>query len=89
MVTYGWVAATYDSIDVLNRVISKHPLKIPLLIIAAGRERVVSNKAIRKFVSASDNCRLVVIKDARHEILQETDHQRSLFWQAFDEFMGP
>jgi lysophospholipase len=87
MVTYGWVAATYDSIDVLKRIGREPSRNTPFLFAAAGRDCVVSNKAIRKFVSTAGNCRLVVIKDARHEILQEADYQRGLFWQAFDEFM--
>lgn len=88
MVTYGWVAATYDSIDVLKGVAGKRCLKTPLLFAVAGKDCIVSGKAIRKFVSHTGNCRLIGIEDARHEILQEADRQRGIFWQAFDEFMG-
>ena len=88
MVTYGWVAATYDSFGALKQAGRNHLPKIPLLFVVAERDRVVSNRAIRKFVSGTYKARLVVIKDARHEILQEADAQRGLFWQAFDMFIG-
>jgi len=87
-VTYGWVAATYDSIDILKRAARAWPLKTPLLFASGGRDRIVSNRAIRKFVADAGNCSLIEIKNARHEILQESDHQRCLFWQAYDGFMG-
>lgn len=88
MVTYGWVAATYDSIDALKGVAKKRALKTPVLFSVAGSDRVVSNRAIRKFVADTGNCHMIEIEDAQHEILQEADRQRGVFWQAFDEFMG-
>jgi len=88
MVTYGWVAATYESIDALWKAVGNHPVKTPQLFIAAGRDRVVSNRALRKFVSASGNGPPIVIEGARHEILLETDRRRGIFWQVFDEFLG-
>jgi lysophospholipase len=88
LVTYGWVAATYDSIDALWKAVRQRPLKTPTLIAVAESERVVSNRAIRKFVTDAGNCRMIKIDNARHEILQEAYRQRGVFWQAFDEFMN-
>jgi lysophospholipase len=87
MVTYGWVAATYESIEVLKQEARRKTPPTPLLIATAEKERVVSNGAIRKLVADADNCRLIEIKDSRHEILQEADRQRGYFWKAFDNFM--
>jgi lysophospholipase len=88
MVTYGWVAATYDSVDALTGDALKSSPKTPVLIAVAGSDRVVSNRAIRKFAAGKSNVRMFEIEGARHEILQEADGQRTAFWQAFDEFLG-
>jgi lysophospholipase len=88
MVTYGWVAATYDSVDALTGEASKSSPKTPALIAVAGNDQIVSNRAIRRLVAGTDNCSMIEIEDARHEILQEADGRRTAFWQAFDEFLG-
>jgi lysophospholipase len=88
MVTYGWVAATTESVNALKRDARGHSPKTPVLIHLAGDDQVVSNQAARKLAASMGNVRMIEIKGARHEILQETDCRRTVFWQAFDEFMG-
>lgn len=86
-VTFGWLAATYDSIDILKKPEVPRSINIPLLFIYAGNDRVVSNKAIFQFQPEVPDSRLVAVEDAQHEILQGNDRQRGQFWQAFDDFM--
>ena len=85
-VTYGWLAATFDSIDILTEESAAHALDIPVLIMAAGNDRVVCNAAIERFAGKQEHCRIIGIPHAGHEILQEQDHLRSQFWRAFDAF---
>ena len=59
----------------------------PILIIAAGADRVVSTQAIERFGGRLKAGRVVVLEHARHEILQENDRIRSRFWAAFDAFV--
>ena len=62
-------------------------LRQPILMVAAGRDEVVSTPAIETFGmnllagSPSHSGR------RRHEILQEQDHYRGQFWAAFDAFV--
>jgi lysophospholipase len=86
-VTFGWLAATYNSIDVLNQPGVPRDIDTPLLFVCAGKDRIVSNKAIFQFEPEVPNSRLAIIKDARHEILQGSDHQRDQFWKVFDDFV--
>jgi lysophospholipase len=86
-VTYGWLNATYDSIDILKtRAIPKH-LNTPLLFFCAGLDRIVSRKAILRFASLAPQSLLVQLDTSQHEILQERDTVRARFWDAFDSFI--
>ncbi len=85
--THGWVAATFDSIGILCQPGFGCDISTPALVLMAGQDRVVSNRAIRKFVRQLPVHQLVSIEGARHEILQERDDLRNMFWEAFDQFV--
>lgn len=87
-VTNGWLAAAFDSIDILHRPGFSSGIHTPLLILMASRDQIVVNPAIRRFSTGLPNCKLVVIEGSRHEILQERDVFRSQFWEAFDTFVA-
>lgn len=87
-VTYGWLAATLKSIDILTEPGFAAQITTPVLMISAGSDKVVSGKAQEKLCARLKQCRLAVIPDARHEILKETDSIRLIFWQEFDHFIN-
>lgn len=58
-----------------------------MLIVAPGRDRIVSAAASATFANRSGAAHLV-IADARHELLMEQNHYRGQFWSAFDSFAG-
>ena len=87
-VTYGWLARTYDSIEIINESGYAERIKTPVLIIGAELDEIVCIDAEEAFCSFLTNCRFRVIADSRHEILKETDIIRSLFWNEFDKFIG-
>ena len=62
-------------------------MRVPVLIAAAGADRVVSNRAIERYSRRLRSGRLVTIDGARHEILQEADRYRERFFAAFDAFV--
>lgn len=84
--TYGWMRATFNSIDLCARPDYATAIATPTLMVAAGNERIVRNDALARFAAAMPACRLVEIPDAHHEILKETDVVRAQFWAAFDDF---
>ena len=85
-VTWGWLRATFDSIDLIAPAAYGMEVAAPVLILSAGRDRIVSNRAQQKLVAALPDCRWDCLPGARHEILMETDAVRNRFWQAFDCF---
>jgi lysophospholipase len=87
--TYGWIRATFESIDLCAESGYASGIATPTLMVSAGDERIVRNDALARFAAAMPDCRHVEIANARHEILKEVDDVRARFWAAFDDFVGP
>lgn len=66
-----------------------YPARIrqPILIVAAGRDAIVSNTAIEEFAMLLRTGSHLVVTGAQHEILMEQDRYRSQFWATFDAFV--
>src|SRR5215467_7476962 len=62
-------------------------LRQPMLIVACGRDRLVSTAAIEDFGSRLRVGSHLVVPGSKHEILMEQDMFRSQFWAAFDAFV--
>jgi lysophospholipase len=62
-------------------------LRQPILMVAAGRDEVVSTAAIETFGMNLLAGSHLILAGARHEILQEQDLLRNQFWAAFDAFV--
>jgi len=62
-------------------------LRQPILMVAAGRDKVVSTPAIETFGMNLLAGSHLILAGAQHEILQEQDHYRNQFWAAFDAFV--
>src|SRR5262249_898176 len=62
-------------------------IRQPILMVAAGRDDVVSTPAIEVFGRNLLAGRHLILAGAKHEILQEQDHYRMQFLAAFDAFV--
>ncbi|MFN3659315.1 MAG: alpha/beta hydrolase [Pseudolabrys sp.] len=62
-------------------------IRQPILMVAAGRDEIVSTPAIENFGMNLLAGRHLILPGAKHEILQEQDHYRDQFWAAFDAFI--
>ena len=85
--TFGWMDATFASIDELQARGCAEAITTPILIVMAGQDRVVCNQAIFRFAHRLPRHRLLTVQGALHEILQERKHYRRQFWEAFDAFI--
>ncbi|WP_088346266.1 MULTISPECIES: alpha/beta hydrolase [Rhodomicrobium] len=85
--TIGWLNAAARSIMHINSFGFASAIRVPILIVAAGNDTVVSTRIIEQFSSQVKTCRLLVIAGARHEILQERAEIRDQFWAAFDAYV--
>jgi lysophospholipase len=82
--TWGWVEFAFSAIGVLQRGPGTASIRIPVTIAAASDEKLVDNNGLRVVVGRLPGARLVEIPGAFHEILQETDEVRAMFWREFD-----
>jgi lysophospholipase len=75
--TFQWVEATFRAFDEIFSHKNLSELTAPVLIVAAGREKVVDNNAIFNWVAEAEACkvkeiRFEIIREGLHELLSET-----------------
>jgi lysophospholipase len=86
--SFAWVRAAQRSIRATERRGFARGVKIPVLVMAAEQERIVSVAATQRLTRAMPNAAYIGLADARHEVLMETDAIRRLFWQRVDAFLS-
>lgn len=87
--TYSWLNAALRSFKHLGAGPYRNGLTCPVLMVLAGRERVVDNRAAQEFLRRVPGIASVTIATALHEILMENDAVRAEFFAAFDSFIRP
>jgi len=85
--TIGWLSAALAANKYLMSLKGSDVLRSPVLIVASGDERVVSQENIHQFSNRLHHLPMVVVENAFHEVLLERDSMREQFWAAFDSFM--
>jgi lysophospholipase len=86
--SWGWVAAALRSMAALERPGELEAVDIPVLLLAAARDRLVSYPAIRRIAARLPNAELVAFgAEARHELLREHDAVRDKALEAIDRFL--
>jgi lysophospholipase len=85
--TVGWLRAALRAMSQLQA--PDYPLRVqvPMMIFAAGADRIVSSRAVEDFAVRLKLGALVRLPGSLHEILQENDPIRLRFWAAFDAYM--
>lgn len=85
--TVRWLHAAAAAIGAVTQHAFLTGNKVPMLIVAAGADEVVSTRAVEWYARHLRLGSLVTIDGARHEILQEQDLYREQFFAAFDAFV--
>jgi lysophospholipase len=85
--TIGWADAALRQMREFASPMYPGQIRQPILMVAAGRDEVVSTPAIEDFGLNLLAGRHLILAGSRHEILQEQDHYRGQFWAAFDAFV--
>lgn len=85
--TVAWVLAACNAMEAVQEPDLLGRIHIPLLIIAAGADEVVSTPAIEKLALRIPSGSLITIDGARHELLQEANVYREQVLAAFDAFV--
>jgi lysophospholipase len=85
--TVTWCDAAFSAMRALRDPSFPARIRHPILIVAAGRDAIVSNTAIEEFAMLLRAGSHLVVVGAQHELLMEQDRYRSQFWAAFDAFV--
>jgi lysophospholipase len=85
--TIGWINAAFRFMRRFEDVAYPRRILTPVLILAAGADRLVDTAATEYFASRLKVGKCLTLAHARHEILMERDPFRELFWAAFDAFL--
>ena len=86
--TIGWLRAAYRSMALVSAEGFAASIRVPMMVFVAGKDQIVSPRAIEDFSVGLKVGTHVLLPSARHEILQEADSIRLRFWAAFDAYMG-
>jgi lysophospholipase len=84
--TFGWFHAALRSMKKLSGSSAKG-VACPVLMVLAGRERVVSFRAAQAYAEDTPGISQVTIREAQHEILIESDAVRAQFFAALEAFL--
>jgi lysophospholipase len=85
--TVSWLSAAYRSMAEIASPAYASKVRQPLMLIAAGRDQVVSTAAIEDIAVRLRAGSHLIVAGARHELMMEQDRYRAQFWAAFDAFV--
>jgi lysophospholipase len=85
--TVAWLSAAYRAMGDIASPAYTSKIRQPLMLIAAGRDEVVSTAAIEDIAIRLRAGSHLIIAGARHELMMEQDRYRAQFWAAFDAFV--
>jgi lysophospholipase len=83
----SWLDAAYRTMSEIASPSYANKVRQPLMLIAAGRDQVVSTAAIEDIAVRLRAGSHLIIAGARHELMMEQDRYRAQFWAAFDAFV--
>ncbi len=85
--TAAWVYASCRTMEEVTDIDFSKKINIPTLLISAGNDKIVSNRAIENFSRKLRSGKSLTINGANHELLQERDIFREQLLAAFDSFI--
>jgi lysophospholipase len=85
--TVSWLDAAYRTMGDIASPSYAGKVRQPLMLIAAGRDQVVSTAAIEDVAVRLRAGSHLIIAGARHELMMEQDRYRAQFWAALDAFV--
>jgi lysophospholipase len=85
--TFRWAAAAMHAMARVGRDDFPLALKVPVLMLAAARDEVVSTATIEQLGLRMRTGRHALIANARHELFMENDTIRAQVFAAFDAFI--
>ena len=85
--TFGWVFNALSACKIARSSKTLSSISIPVLMAAAGDDRIVDSAAIKNAAKHLKNGEFINIDGAYHEIFMESDAYRDTFMNAFDKMV--
>ena len=85
--TVAWLNAAYRAMNEFTDPAFPSKVRQPLMLVAAGRDDIVSTAAIEDFAIRLRAGSHLIVAGSRHELMMEQDRYRGQFWAAFDPFV--
>jgi lysophospholipase len=85
--TVAWLNAAFRVMTEFANPAFPAKLRQPMLMVACGRDRLVSSAAIEDFGSRLRVGSYLILPGAMHEVMMEQDPFRGQFWAAFDAYV--
>jgi lysophospholipase len=87
-VTFGWLAAAFTSIDVVQASGYAEGITTPCLFLVPGCEKLVRPQAALNFAKRMPHASCVYIRESRHELLKERDVLRREAFSTLSNFLA-
>jgi lysophospholipase len=85
--TWGFLRRIYPSLDDMRRDDYFDNIRTPVLIVAAGRDELIENKALRFAASELPKGRLLELPTSTHNVWNDSEKNKATLWQAIDDFV--
>lgn len=86
--SFAWVYSAFRSIRMVKRKGYLEKIALPVLLLSAEEDRIVSNAGQREVATLLPDCRMVGFPGGRHELLLERDEVRDRVWEEIDRFLA-
>jgi lysophospholipase len=86
--TFGWLDATFKSIDKFKKSLKETNLTSPILILSPKDDVLIRPEVYPEICEVLSQCVLKVYVGARHCLMDEDEQIRSQIWQDVDEFIA-
>ena len=85
-VTYGWLQATFKSIETSLNPGKLKNIKVPIFIVESEDDRVVDNSILPYMVRHMHEGLIKTYPHTRHQIFMESDETLNVFWRDLEAF---
>ena len=85
--TIRWLAGAFDLMQRFEDPFYAVETVLPILIVAAGADRIVDTAATERFAIRLKAGSCLVLPGALHQVIMESDAVMAQFWAAFDAFI--
>lgn len=85
--TVRWLAGAFDLMQRFEDPFYAVETVLPILIVAAGADRIVDTAATERFAIRLKAGSCLVVPGARHQLIMENEAATAQFWAAFDAFV--